>query len=125
MPNVTATKVLNSKTENSILPVYKGPSALLDALQDLHDEIIKASSQMENSKAMEKSVFQKIVDTGLLRALHPKDLGGAEYSAPEMLPLMEEIAKADGSTAWSFMVAAEMPAIFQRFSKLHLKMCHF
>ena len=118
MPNVTATKVLNSKAENSILPVYKGPSALLDALQDLHDEIIKASSQMENSKAMEKSVFQKIVDTGLLRALHPKDLGGAEYSAPEMLPLIEEIAKADGSTAWSFMVAAEMPAIFQRFSKL-------
>ena len=35
-----------------------------------------------------------------------------------MLPLIEEIAKADGSTAWSFMVAAEMPAIVQRFSKL-------
>ncbi len=116
MSQMAATEILKSESEYSMLPVYQGPSALLDALKSLREEIVNMSSQMEHAKAMEKSVFQKIVDTGLLRALHPKNLGGAEYSAPEMLPLIEEIAKADGSTAWSFMVAAEMPAIFQRFS---------
>jgi alkylation response protein AidB-like acyl-CoA dehydrogenase len=64
---------------------------------------------------MAPEIFTKIVATGLLRAMHPRNLGGAEYTAPQMLPLLEELARADGSTAWSFMVAAEMPALFQRF----------
>lgn len=103
------------------LPVYHGPDALLDALKLLRTEILEVSSQMEASQEMSKTVFQKIVATGLLRALHPTELGGAEYRAPDMLPLIEEIARADGSTAWSFMVAAEMPALFQRFPESVLK----
>ena len=106
------TKVLREH----ILPVYQGPAALLEALKTLRPEISKSASRIENSQIMEHNIFKKIVATGLLRSLHPKALGGAEYSAPDMLPLIEEIAKADGSTAWSFMVAAEMPALFQRFS---------
>jgi len=70
---------------------------------------------MEAARAMAPDIFKKIVATGLLRALHPRSLGGAEYTAPQMLPLLEELARGDGSAAWSFMVAAEVPALFQRF----------
>ena len=47
MPRVTAAEMLSSETEHSILPTYKGPSALLGAPQDFHGEITKASNQME------------------------------------------------------------------------------
>tara|TARA_A100001011_G_scaffold348492_1_gene386367 strand:+ start:315 stop:587 length:273 start_codon:yes stop_codon:yes gene_type:complete len=65
-------------------------------LRDLHGKIISSSNQADNSGSIGKAGFQKIVDTGLLRVLYPKDQGGAEYSAPDMLPLIGEIAKADG-----------------------------
>jgi alkylation response protein AidB-like acyl-CoA dehydrogenase len=107
--------------QENVLPVYQGPKALLSALKSLHGEITTASQRMETAGEMDQIIFQKIVSTGLLRALHPKNLGGAEYEAPDMLPLIEEIAKADGSTAWSFMVAAEVPALFQRLPDQVLK----
>lgn len=104
---------MRTKTERN-MPVFEGPDSLLQALADLSPLITSKAAQMDEKGVMDAEVFSAIRNTGILRALHPADLGGAEFTAPEMLPLMEELAHSDGSTAWSFMVASEVPAFFQR-----------
>ncbi len=99
------------------LPVFGGPEPLLHALTALRPMIASRAAEMDETGAMSADVFSAIRNTGILRAMHPAYLGGAEFTAPDMLPIMEELGCSDGSTAWSFMVASEVPAFFQRLSE--------
>lgn len=55
---------------------------------------------IERTRRLTPAVVSALVDNGLYRALLPQSLGGAE-AAPEMfMQMLEEIAKADASTAW-------------------------
>lgn len=55
---------------------------------------------IERTRRLTPAVVNALVDNGLYRALLPQSLGGAE-AAPEMfMQMLEEIAKADASTAW-------------------------
>ena len=49
---------------------------------------------------------------GLYGALVPKELGGLELSIEENLDIIEEIAYADGSTAWTYLACATTSAFF-------------
>ena len=52
---------------------------------------------------VDHEVVAALRDAGLYGALTPKELGGLELTPEEALDVVEEIAYADGSTAWTLM----------------------
>lgn len=70
----------------------------------------------EHASAGDAPVAPEVVaalrDAGLYGALTPKDAGGDELSLDETLDIVEELAYADGSTAWCYMACATSTAFF-------------
>src|SRR5262249_8349245 len=74
--------------------------ALLDSARELAPAIRDAADEIERTRELPKPLFARIADAGLFHMLVPHQLGGAEISLPSYIEIVEEIAKADASTAW-------------------------
>jgi alkylation response protein AidB-like acyl-CoA dehydrogenase len=68
--------------------------ALRPLLEDAADEI-------EERRQLPERVVEALVEGGLFRLLQPRSLGGAELHPLIYVQVLEEIAKAEPSTAWS------------------------
>lgn len=102
-------------------PAYDGPEALLEAVRRLTPEIVTRAAEIEGARSIPKDLARKIADTGLFRAMRPRALGGAEHRVPDMVPIIEELARADGSVGWSCMLGAEIPIVWQRLPEATLQ----
>jgi alkylation response protein AidB-like acyl-CoA dehydrogenase len=98
-------------------PVFQGPAALLDAIRQIMPEIAERAGEMERARALPRDLFEKIAATGVFRMVLARDFGGAEYRLPDVIPIIEEIARADGSTAWNVFIGAELASIWQHFDR--------
>ena len=58
------------------------------------------ADQIERSRRLTPAVVNALIESGLYRALLPQSLGGAEAAPEAFMQMLEEIAKADASTAW-------------------------
>lgn len=61
---------------------------------------------------VDHEVVSALAEAGLYGALVPKELGGLELSIEENLDIVEEIAYADGSTAWTYLACGTTSAFF-------------
>ena len=61
---------------------------------------------------VDHEVVAALADAGLYGALVPKEIGGLELSIEENLDIIEEIAYADGSTAWTYLACGTTSAFF-------------
>jgi alkylation response protein AidB-like acyl-CoA dehydrogenase len=61
---------------------------------------------------VDHEVVAALAEAGLYGALVPKDVGGLELSIEENLDIVEELAYADGSTAWTYLACATTSAFF-------------
>ncbi|TQF32487.1 acyl-CoA dehydrogenase family protein [Bradyrhizobium sp. UNPA324] len=62
--------------------------------------IAREADEIERSRRLTPSVVAVLIENGLYRALLPQSLGGAEAPIETFMQMLEEIAKADASTAW-------------------------
>ena len=63
--------------------------------------VIAAHAQeIERRRELPEGLREKLIEAGFFRLLLPRSLGGAELLPPSYVPIIEEIAKADASTAW-------------------------
>ena len=90
--------------------------ALLEAVRALSPRIEAAGPKIEHDRRLPAPLLAELVDAGLLRMLVPQSLGGGEVSLPAFAEIIEEVARADGSTAWCLcqgavaaMVSAFLP----------------
>jgi alkylation response protein AidB-like acyl-CoA dehydrogenase len=60
-----------------------------------------AAPAIERKRELTPDVLDALHQAGLFRMLLPRSLGGYEVPAPVYLEAIEELAKADASTAWS------------------------
>jgi len=60
----------------------------------------RAAPQMERERQLTAEVVAALHDAGLYRLLLPRTYGGAELAPADFVEVIEEIAKADASTAW-------------------------
>jgi alkylation response protein AidB-like acyl-CoA dehydrogenase len=60
-----------------------------------------AAPEIERKRELTADVLDALHQAGLFRMLLPRSLGGHEVPAPVYLEAIEELAKADASTAWS------------------------
>jgi alkylation response protein AidB-like acyl-CoA dehydrogenase len=78
------------------------PSALglVERARALAPLIASEADAIERDRRLTGPVVSALIENGLYRALLPQSVGGAEAPPEVFMQMLEEIAKADASTAW-------------------------
>src|SRR5438132_6847557 len=63
-------------------------------------ELAAASDEIEHRRELPEPIVEGLAERGFFRMLLPRSLGGAELLPATFVPVIEEIAKTDASTAW-------------------------
>src|SRR5205823_13079851 len=74
--------------------------------RDYAPELAAAASEIERRRELPEAVMAALVERGFFGMLLPRSLGGAELLPAPYVRVIEEIAKADASTAWCLNQAA-------------------
>jgi alkylation response protein AidB-like acyl-CoA dehydrogenase len=75
-------------------------SGLAERARAISPLIAREADEIERTRRLTPSVVAALLENGLYRALLPQSLGGAEAAPEAFMQMLEEIAKADASTAW-------------------------
>lgn len=75
-------------------------SGLVERARAITPLIAREADEIERTRRLTPSVVAALIENGLYRALLPQSLGGAEAAPEAFMRMLEEIAKADASTAW-------------------------
>ncbi|EHR00390.1 acyl-CoA dehydrogenase family protein [Bradyrhizobium sp. WSM471] len=62
--------------------------------------VTSEADEIERTRRLTPPVVDALIENGLYRALLPQSLGGVEAPPEAFMQMLEEIAKADASTAW-------------------------
>ena len=73
---------------------------LVERARALAPMITRDADEIERTRRLTEPVVSALIENGLYRALLPQSLGGAEAPPEVFMQVLEEIAKADASTAW-------------------------
>src|SRR4030081_1761650 len=73
---------------------------LIERAQALAPLIAREADEIERTRRLTEPVVSALIENGLYRVLLPQSLGGAEAPPEIFMQMLEEIAKADASTAW-------------------------
>ena len=74
--------------------------------REVAPELAAAADEIERRRELPEAVVDALAERGFFRLLLPRSLGGAELPPADFVPVIEEIAKADASTAWCLNQAA-------------------
>jgi alkylation response protein AidB-like acyl-CoA dehydrogenase len=77
------------------------PPSPLDTARKLAPLIRASADAIDAARELPRPLFEALADAGLYRMLLPRSLGGLELDLPDYVPVMEELGKADASTAWT------------------------
>jgi indole-3-acetate monooxygenase len=84
----------------------------LDAARALAPRVRAAAEEIEAARELPRPLFEALADAGLFHLLIPRSLGGPELDPPTYIQVIEELGKADASTAW----AVNQGAVFATYS---------
>ncbi|WP_179130915.1 acyl-CoA dehydrogenase family protein [Candidatus Entotheonella palauensis] len=84
----------------------------LEAAKSLAPEIRSCAGATEAARELPRPLFEAMADAGIFHMAIPRALGGEEIDLPTYVQVIEEIAKADASTAW----VTNQTAIFATFA---------
>src|SRR5688572_22483255 len=95
--------------------------SLLDAARELAPKIRAAADEIEAERELPRALFEALADAGFYHMAVPRSLGGDELDLPNYIQDLEELGKADASTAWTInqgaiyaTYAARMPPAIAR-----------
>lgn len=77
-------------------------TSFVEAAQSVASVVEAEASAGEVARTLTPRCVAAVVDAGILRAFVPRELGGAELNASALVPIVEELARQDGSTGWCF-----------------------
>jgi alkylation response protein AidB-like acyl-CoA dehydrogenase len=73
----------------------------LDAARALAPRVRACAEEIESARELPRALFEALADAGLFHLLVPRSLGGRELDPPTYIRVIEELGKADASTAWA------------------------
>ena len=73
---------------------------LIERAQALAPLIAREADEIERTRRLTQPVVSALIENGLYRVLLPQSVGGAEAPPEVFMQMLEEVAKADASTAW-------------------------
>ena len=92
-------------------------SEILAAVAALVPSIAARSEEIERSRRLPLDLVEELTAAGCFRMLAPRSHGGAEVSLPTHLRMIEQLATADGSVAWTVMIGCLTPIAFGHLSR--------
>src|ERR1700751_6016468 len=95
--------VLREKKMSSTSLDLRRSDASLDCLErarEIAPMLAAAADEIEERRELPEQVVEALIERGFFRMLLPRSLGGAELDPLTYVQVLEEIAKADPSTAW-------------------------
>ena len=72
----------------------------LETARELAPLIRSYADQFEDARELPRPLFEALADAGLFRLLIPRSLGGSELDLLTYIEVIEELGRADASTAW-------------------------
>lgn len=81
----------------------------LAAVTALAPVIAARSEEIENARRMPPDLLDELTEAGCFRMLVPRSHGGAQLDVPSEMRVLEELARADGSVAWTVMIGSIAP----------------
>jgi alkylation response protein AidB-like acyl-CoA dehydrogenase len=81
-----------------VTPTQKSP---LEAARELAPLIRAAADEIDAKRELPRPLFEAIADAGLFHMAVPREIGGSEIDYPTYVRVIEELGKADASTAWA------------------------
>jgi len=87
-------------------------SSPLEAAQKLAPLIRSSADETDAARELPRPVFEALADAGLFHLAVPRSIGGGEIDLPSYVEVIEELGKADASTAW----AVNQGAIYATYS---------
>jgi alkylation response protein AidB-like acyl-CoA dehydrogenase len=76
------------------------PSDLIERARALQPLIMHEADEIERTRRLTRPVVTALIENGLYRMMLPRSLGGSEIPLASFMQVVEEVAKADASTAW-------------------------
>lgn len=89
----------------------EGPRAL-DAVHRLAPSIRACAGEIDAARELPRPLFEALADARLFLLALPRSLGGMELDLPTYVTVLEELGRADASTAW----IVNQVAIFSTYS---------
>lgn len=80
--------------------VNNAPPTPLEAARGLAPLIRASADEIDKARELPRSLFEAIADAGTFLLAVPRAIGGTELDYPTYVQVMEELGKADASTAW-------------------------
>ncbi len=90
-----------------------GPAAgtVIQAVRDLLPAIAARGDEIERGRRLPLDLVAQLRDAGCFRMLVPRRFGGAELELADYAAVVRELARADGSVAWTVVIGSAAPAI--------------
>src|ERR687891_1201582 len=76
------------------------PQSLLEIARSLVPQIQTYADEIEAERELPRPLFEALADAGLFHLALPRSLGCPEIDLPTYVQVIEELGKADASTAW-------------------------
>ena len=92
-------------------------SSLLDTARRLAPLVRQHAGETDAARELPKPVFHALADAGLYLMCVPRAIGGLETDFPTYLQVLEELGKADASTAWTVSQGANWATYSARMSR--------
>ena len=78
--------------------------------RDMAPRIRELAPRIERERRLPQELVDDLVRAGLMHLVVPRSLGGQECDPVSAAQAVEELARADGSTGWCAMLAAQSGA---------------
>jgi alkylation response protein AidB-like acyl-CoA dehydrogenase len=75
-------------------------------LRALHAGIAKRSEEIEAARHLPGDIADSMVATGAFKFCVPREIGGVQGTAQELMTAIEEMAQADSAAGWCLMIGA-------------------
>src|SRR4051812_35354308 len=106
----------NSPAAGAAAPAGATPS-VLEAARRLAPLVRENAAKIDADRELPKPVFHALADAGFYLMAVPRAVGGLEIDFPTYLQVIEEIGKADASTAWTISQGANWGTYSARMSR--------
>lgn len=88
----------------------------LEAARALAPLIRASADEIDAARELPRPLFNALADAGMFHLAVPRAIGGAEIDLPAYVQVIEEIAKADASTAWAVNQGATFSTMAARMA---------
>jgi alkylation response protein AidB-like acyl-CoA dehydrogenase len=84
----------------------KDGANIVESLRALHAGIAGRSEEIEATRQLPRDIADSMVATGAFKLCVPREIGGVQGTALELVTAIEEMSQADGAAGWCLMISA-------------------